>query len=180
MTRRASSTLLCAALVGLVASLVLTIDKYRILANPAYRPPCSLSDELDCTQVMTSWQASLFGFPNSLLGIAGFSVLVTVAVTLLAGFVPPQWFRFALLGGCVLGLTLVHWLVVQSAFVIGAVCLYCAAVWVVTAVSTGFAVVGVLTGIDRPAARAAAAWVPVAVVAWLCAVAITTAWGVLR
>ncbi len=60
--------LVVAGALGLTASLVLTIEKFSLLADPTYRPSCSINPVISCGSVMSSPQAEAFGFPNPLLG----------------------------------------------------------------------------------------------------------------
>jgi len=117
---------------GLVAAITLTIEKIEKLRNPAYVPSCSLNPVVSCGSVMDSPQAAAFGFPNPLIGIAAFAVVVTVGVALLTGYRPPRWVWAGLQVGVTFGVVFVHWLVVQSLYYIHALCPYCMVVWVVT------------------------------------------------
>jgi len=117
---------------GLAAALILTVEKIALLADPSYRPSCSINPVISCGSIMTSWQAELFGFPNPLLGIAGFSVLATTGVVLLAGAVPTGWYWDAVFIGLTAAVVFVHWLIFQSLYRIGALCPYCTLVWLVT------------------------------------------------
>ncbi|WP_397545438.1 vitamin K epoxide reductase family protein [Saccharopolyspora gloriosae] len=118
--------------IGLVSAAALLIEKINKLGNPAYVPSCSFNPIVSCGSVMDSTQAALFGFPNPLIGVAAFPVLMAVGAALLAGFAPPRWFWLGLQLGTALGVVFVHWLIVQSLYEIGALCPYCMVVWVVT------------------------------------------------
>jgi hypothetical protein len=85
--------------VGFLAAAQLTIDKFRILTNPGYLPACTLFDQVNRGTVMQSWQSTTRGFPNSLIGIAGFTVVVTFGVAVLAGARPAPWFWWGLVVG---------------------------------------------------------------------------------
>jgi uncharacterized membrane protein len=124
--------LLLGGLIGLAASAVLTVEKIAILRDPAYVPSCSINPVLSCGSVMTKPQAEAFGFPNPLLGIAGFAVVATVGATLLAGATFRRWFWLGLQAGVTFGVGFVHWLIFQSLYRIGALCPYCMVVWAVT------------------------------------------------
>ena len=87
--------LLVGGLVGLVAAFVLAVEKYALLADPSYVPSCSLNPVLSCGSIMASPQAEAFGFPNPLLGIAGFSVVAAIGAALLAGARFAEWFGLA-------------------------------------------------------------------------------------
>jgi uncharacterized membrane protein len=123
---------LIAGAVGLTAALTLTIEKIELLIDPAYVPSCSINPVLSCGSVMVTPQASEFGFPNSLLGIVAFSVVVVAGVLAVAKVRLPQWFWAGLAVGTLLGAVFVHWLIYQSLYVIGALCPYCMVVWTMT------------------------------------------------
>lgn len=117
---------------GLIAASALTLEKIATLRDPDYVPTCSINPIISCGSVMASPQAEAFGFPNPLLGIAAFAVVVTVGVARLAGFRPPTWFRLGIQAGAIFGVIFVHWLVAASLYDIHALCPYCVVVWVVT------------------------------------------------
>jgi uncharacterized membrane protein len=117
---------------GLAAAVALTLEKIATLRDPVYVPTCSLDPVLACGSVMGSPEAEAFGFPNSLVGIAAFTVVVTTGVAVLAGYEPPRWYRIALNAGAALGVVFVHWLIAVSLYGVHALCPYCAVVWIVT------------------------------------------------
>ncbi|TDD85063.1 vitamin K epoxide reductase family protein [Saccharopolyspora karakumensis] len=118
--------------IGLVASFALIVEKLAKLSDPGYVPSCSLNPIVSCGSVMDSSQAALLGFPNPLIGVAAFPVVVTAGVALLAGFRAPRWFWLGMQAGTTLAVVFIHWLIVQSLYSIGALCPYCMVVWVVT------------------------------------------------
>lgn len=122
---------LIAGIMGLAAAATLTIEKIEILINPAYVPSCSINPVLSCGSVMITPQASAFGFPNPLIGIAGFAVVVTTGVLAVAKVRLPQWYWAGLAVGVGLGVVFVHWLIFQSLYRIGALCPYCMVVWTI-------------------------------------------------
>lgn len=159
---------------GLLASATLLIERIALLADPSYRPSCSINPVLSCGSVMTTEQASAFGFPNPVIGVAAFAVLMTVGAALLAGATFRDWFWWGLQAGTVFGVVFVHWLVFQSLYRIGALCPYCMVVWVVTI--TAFVAVTLhnlaarrLVLADRLAGLGA--WGPTIVTVWLVGIA---------
>lgn len=132
VSRPAAVWVLLAGIIGEVAAFVLTVEKVRQLQNPSYVPSCSINPVLSCGSVMLTKQASLFGFPNPMLGIAAFSVVIVTGVLAVAGVRLPRWYWAGLAGGTLLGAVFVHWLIYQSLYEIGALCPYCMVVWVVT------------------------------------------------
>ena len=174
-SRSASISLVVAGIMGLVASAVLLVEKIALLQNPFYVPSCSINAVLSCGTIMTSAQAEVFGFPNPVLGVAAFPVVAAAGAALLAGARVDPWAWWGLLAGCVAGLVFVHWLIVQSVFVIGALCPYCLVAWICTAVAT-LAVAAALAAAGK-LPRALRTWAPTLVVAWSGAVALVVAFG---
>jgi uncharacterized membrane protein len=123
---------LIAGVVGLVAAATLTIEKIKLLENPAYVPSCSINPVLSCGSVMVTPQAAAFGFPNPLIGIAAFSIVVVTGVLVVGKVALPQWYWAGLAAGTLLGVVFIHWLIFESLYVIGALCPYCMVVWSVT------------------------------------------------
>jgi uncharacterized membrane protein len=117
---------------GLLASFILTTEKIASLANTSYIPPCNLSPIISCGSVMGTAQASLFGFPNSLLGIAGFSIVITIGFCLIAGALYKKWFWIGLQAGLSIAILSAVWLAYQSIFIIGSLCAFCMIFWTAT------------------------------------------------
>lgn len=132
VSRRSAWWVLIAGAIGLASALTLTIEKIEILINPDYVPSCSINPVLSCGSVMITPQASVFGFPNPLLGIVGFTVVVVTGVLAVTGVSLPRWYWAGLAAGSALGTVFVHWLIFQSLYRIGALCPYCMVVWSVT------------------------------------------------
>ncbi|MEV7027912.1 vitamin K epoxide reductase family protein [Kitasatospora sp. NPDC093558] len=124
--------LLVAGAIGLAASITLTLEKIRLLENPAYVPSCNINPIVSCGSVMRTSQASAFGFPNSLIGLGGFAVVVTIGVVVLTGARLPRWFWLGLQAGTLFGVGFITWLMDQTLYSIGAVCPYCIVVWIAT------------------------------------------------
>lgn len=124
--------ILVAGLLGLIASATLTVEKIDLLINPAYVPSCNLNPVVACGSVVTTPQASAFGLPNSLIGIAAFAVVALTGVLAVAKVPLPHWYWVGMTMGAVSGAAFVHWLIFQSLYRIGALCPYCMVVWAVT------------------------------------------------
>ncbi|MEU6528711.1 vitamin K epoxide reductase family protein [Streptomyces sp. NPDC046928] len=122
---------LCGA-AGLLASWVITLDKFKLLQDPDFTPGCSLNPVLSCGSVMESDQAEVFGFPNPMLGLVTYGVVVCVGVSLLAGAAFPRWYWLAFEAGCLFGVGFVSWLQFESLYRINALCLWCCLAWIAT------------------------------------------------
>jgi uncharacterized membrane protein len=123
---------LIAGVIGLAASMTLTVEKIDLLLNPSYVPTCNINPVVSCGSVMVTPQASVLGFPNPLLGLVGFTVVTVTGVLAVAKVPLPQWYWAGLTVGLLIGAAFVHWLIFQSLYRIGALCPYCMVVWVVT------------------------------------------------
>ena len=122
--------LVVAGIAGCAAAAELTIEKMRLLSDPNYVPSCSFNPILSCGSVMSSPQASAFGFANSIIGIAAFAAVLTIGMGMLAGATYKRWFWVGLQLGTIFGIGFIHWLVVQSLYDIQKLCLYCMVVWI--------------------------------------------------
>ncbi|WP_205877174.1 vitamin K epoxide reductase family protein [Mycobacterium camsae] len=123
---------LIGGVIGLLSSITLTVEKIELLRNAAYVPTCNINPILSCGSVMVTKQASVLGFPNPLLGIAGFTVVVVTGVLAVAKVPLPRWYWTGLEVGLAIGTVFVHWLIFQSLYRIGALCPYCMVVWAMT------------------------------------------------
>ncbi|GAA3308030.1 vitamin K epoxide reductase family protein [Streptomyces cinereospinus] len=123
---------------GLLAAWVITLDKFKILEAEArgetFTPSCSLNPIVSCGSVMESAQASVFGFPNPMLGLVTYGIVICVGMSLLARARFPRWYWLAFNAGTLFGVVFCAWLMFQSLYRINALCLWCSLAWVATIV----------------------------------------------
>ncbi|MEU5403487.1 vitamin K epoxide reductase family protein [Streptomyces sp. NPDC005963] len=119
---------------GLLASWVITIDKFKLLEDPSFTPGCSLNPVVSCGNIMKSDQASVFGFPNPMLGLVTYAMVIAIGVALLAGARYRRWYWLGLNAGCLFGVGFCTWLMYQSLYNINSLCLWCSLAWVATIV----------------------------------------------
>jgi len=134
--------LIIGSIIGLLASFVLMLNTINLIKNPNIDLPCDISPFVSCTSVSNAWQSQIFGFPNPLLGIVGFSMLLAIGAMLLSGYPTSQSFEgtsrarksFWLLVnfGSLVSMAFVVWFFYQSVYSIGSLCIYCMAIWTVT------------------------------------------------
>jgi uncharacterized membrane protein len=124
-----------AGAIGLVAAVVLTVDKFTLLQNKIdgvdTALSCDFSAFVSCGGVMDSAQAEAFGFPNSIIGIVGFTIVMTLGVMFWTGAPVARWVWTGLQLGCLFGIGFVTWLQYQSIYNIELLCPYCMVVWAV-------------------------------------------------
>jgi uncharacterized membrane protein len=117
---------------GLLASWVITLDKFKLLEDPDFTPGCSLNPVVSCGNVMESDQAEAFGFPNPMLGLVAYGIVICVGMSLLAGAAFPRWYWLTFEAGCLFGIGFVSWLQFESLYRINALCLWCCLAWLAT------------------------------------------------
>ncbi|MDJ0345282.1 vitamin K epoxide reductase family protein [Streptomyces sp. H10-C2] len=122
---------ICGAL-GTLAAFVITIDKFKLLEDPNFVPGCSLNPIISCGNIMKSEQAHAFGFPNPMIGLIAYPIVVCIGMGLLAGARYRGWFWLGLQAGTLFGAGFVTWLQYQSLYSINSLCLWCCLAWVVT------------------------------------------------
>lgn len=125
--------MLAGGIAALAASFTLTLEKFHLYEDPNAILSCSINIVLNCTQVMQTWQASVFGFPNMLIGLVAFPVVITVALAGLAGVKFPRWWLVLANIGFLLGGIFSYWLFFNSVYDIQVLCPWCL---IVTAATT--------------------------------------------
>lgn len=127
-------TMLLFGIFAFVAAFVLSVEKLEIIKDPDAVLSCSVNLVLNCASVMKTPQASLFGFPNSYIGVAGFAIVITVAM---GGLLRVKYSRAYLVTAQVfygLGLLFAYWLFFNSVYVIGILCPWCLVVTFATTI----------------------------------------------
>lgn len=117
---------------GLLASFLLSVERIEQLVNPNSQLFCDVSAIFNCSTVMQTWQAKVFGFPNSFIGLMAYPVVITLGVAGLAGARFPRWFMLLAQACFGLGLIFAYWLFFQSVYVIQVLCPLCLVVTVST------------------------------------------------
>lgn len=125
-------SMLIGAILSLIASFVLSVEAVELARDPGATLSCSINVILNCATVALHPSASLWGFPNSFLGLIAEPVVITVAIAGLSGIKFPRKFMFAAQIGYTLGLIFAFYLFYTSMFVIQALCPWCLLVTVTT------------------------------------------------
>jgi uncharacterized membrane protein len=118
---------LAGGLLGIVGTVWQTAERLSTLAEPGGGSVCDINAVIACGSVYEHWQSSALGVPNALIGLPVFAVMASAALGALLGsrlstrYVATLW-------GLALFMTLfVFWYMQQTAFAIGALCLFCTA-----------------------------------------------------
>lgn len=118
-------TMLVFGVAGLIASFVLAVDEITVLQNPHAILSCSLNAVLNCGTVMKTPQAHAFGFPNMLIGLMGFPIVITIALLGLSKVQFPRWFLIGTEIGTVFWTLFSYWLFFNSVYIIQVLCPWC-------------------------------------------------------
>lgn len=121
--------LVLASALGILAAFELTYEKIQVLLNPGNVASCDFSLLVQCGKNMTSAQGSAFGFPNSLLGLMGWPVVMATGVATLAGARFARWWWMAFNVAAVGALSFAIWLMHVSIFILGTLCPWCMVTW---------------------------------------------------
>ncbi len=111
---------------------MLTNDKFNLLEHPKAQLSCNFSLLISCSKNLGSWQGSLFGFPNPVIGLAGWTATIAVGVGILAGGRFARWYWVLFNIGVLLALAFVIFLITESITVLNVLCPWCMVTWSVT------------------------------------------------
>jgi uncharacterized membrane protein len=165
-----------AGVIGLAAAVQLTIDKFILLQNKIdgveTALSCDFSAFVSCGGVMDSPQAEAFGFPNSIIGIVGFSVVTVLGVLFWTGAPVVRWVWTGLQLGCLFGIGFVTWLQYQSIYQLELLCPYCIVVWAVMIPLFVYVTACSLRGVapQSPVTRFVSNWSVLIVALWYVAI----------
>ena len=115
--------------IALASSATLVFERLQIFVDAGHTSVCDINALLNCGTVMRTPQAEAFGFPNPFIGLIGFSIVMTIAASMLAGATFKKWFWVATNIGLALATAFVFWLWFETTFHINALCLFCMIVW---------------------------------------------------
>lgn len=124
--------LIIAGIIGWVAAFALTVEKVHLLQNPGSTASCDFSVLVQCGANLNSWQGSVFGFPNPIIGLGGWVAPIVVGVAILAGARFARWFWWCFWAGMAFAIGFVIWLISQSIFSLSTLCPWCMVTWSVT------------------------------------------------
>lgn len=111
--------------VGMTAAFLQMTEKIQLLKNQDAILACDLNSVFSCSNVLNAWQSSIFGFPNSLMCLALFTIFASIALVGLSGGVLPRKLRLSIHALSFFTLLFALWFLTQSIYVINALCILC-------------------------------------------------------
>ena len=117
--------MLAFGITGLIASFTLAVEEFHLIKNPDTVLSCTINLVLNCSTVMQTWQASVFGFPNMFIGLMAFPVVILVATLGLLNAKLPHWFWIKAQIWYLLGAIFAYWLFFNSLYDIEVLCPWC-------------------------------------------------------
>ncbi len=124
--------LIFGSLIGLLVSFLLTIDTFELARNPVADIPCNISPFINCGNAILSEQGEVFGFPNPILGLISFSMLIATGIMLFAGGRAHKLYWQLVNLGSLASVVFILWFAYQSFVNLGTLCIYCLITWAVT------------------------------------------------
>lgn len=123
--RRIYTLITLGGIVGMTAAFIQILEKLALLQNKNTVLICDVSSIFSCSNVLSAWQSSVFGFPNSIICLILFTTFVAVA---LVGTTNGKISRGVRLGVHALSLGTLGfalWFLEQSIYSIGSICIFC-------------------------------------------------------
>lgn len=118
--------MLLGGVLGIVGTVWQTVERIEYAAGGG-ESVCDISSVLSCSSVYSHWQSSALGVPNSLIGLPVFAFLAGGALAALTGSRLSVGYLRTSLGVALFMTGFVVWYLQQTAFSIGALCLFCLA-----------------------------------------------------
>ncbi|HEY5186622.1 MAG TPA: vitamin K epoxide reductase family protein [Actinomycetes bacterium] len=126
------AAVLVAGLAGVVFTGIQIVEKIAISDQPSTVLSCDINSVVSCSSVLTAWQSSVLGPPNALVGAVLFALLASGGLAGVLGSRASRSYLLTLWGLAVFFLGFASWFMYQTAFRIGALCIWCTGI--VTAV----------------------------------------------
>ena len=114
-----------AAAVGLTSAFWQLMEKLSILKNKDMILSCNFNDVFSCSNVLNAPQSSVFGPPNSVIGIIMFTFFLTIGIVGLSGSKIVEKLALVVQGLALFMLGFTLWFLYQSTYNIQSICLFC-------------------------------------------------------
>jgi len=113
------------SITGFASAFIISYEKFLTLINPLYVPGCSINIWIDCGKVMNSVYATMFGFPNSWIGLMGWPMAFLTVLYLFTHRDISRLFMNIALAITVPAVIISYVWTYIAFFTIGAICPWC-------------------------------------------------------
>jgi uncharacterized membrane protein len=110
---------------GAVAAAWQLVERIAYADGAGAESFCEINAVLSCNGIFSHWQSSALGVPNTLISLPVFALLASAGLGGLLGSRLSRAYVATLLGVTVFMAAFLTWYMQQSAFAIGALCLFC-------------------------------------------------------
>lgn len=117
--------MLVGGLVGGLAAGWSTVERIAYAESPDTASFCEISSVISCNSIFNHWQSAALGVPNTLVSLPVFALLASAGLAGVLGSRLSRAYVATLFGLTVFMAAFVTWYMQQSAFAIGALCLFC-------------------------------------------------------
>jgi len=111
--------------IGMIAAALQNIEKLSLLEHGKQALTCDINSVFSCSTVLSAWQSSVFGFPNSIMCLTFFTIFATVGLVGLSGGTLSRALRLGIQGLALFVLAFALWFLQQSIYSIQALCMLC-------------------------------------------------------
>lgn len=117
--------MLLGGVLGGIAAAWQLVERIAYADNPDSTSFCEINSVISCNSIFTHWQSSALGVPNTLVSLPVFALLASAGLAGLLGSRLSRSYLATLFGLTLFMSVFVTWYMHQSAFSIGALCLFC-------------------------------------------------------
>lgn len=117
--------MLAGGVIGMTAAFLQTLEKLTLLKSETTTLTCDLNSVFSCSNVLNAWQSSVFGFPNSIMCMALFTVFTAIALAGTTGGRLTRGLRLSIQALSLGTLGFALWFLGQSIYSIGSLCILC-------------------------------------------------------
>lgn len=111
--------------IGIAAAFIQVLEKLTLLENKNIPLTCDLNSVFNCSNVLSAWQSSVFGFPNSVMCMILFTIFTAIALVGAAGGKLTRGLRLGIQALSLGTLGFALWFLGQSIYSIGSLCILC-------------------------------------------------------
>jgi uncharacterized membrane protein len=97
--RPCAFVLLVTGLAGWAASAIQALERLELYEDTEHITNCDVNPWVSCGKVMGTWQSKVLGFPNPLIRIVAFAVVVATAMAVRSEARPGRWYWAGLQAG---------------------------------------------------------------------------------